>query len=425
VSVIESNADELFIPASTIKAITGFSVLDILGPNYKFKTPIQYSGEILADGNLTGDLIITGGGDPSLGSLKHTKLKRLQDLFDQIVRRVQKAGINCIDGDLIIDASYFGNDAVPPSWFWEDIGNYYGSGVWSLNIHENYYNLFLNRSQHEGKHVSIDHISPYIPGLIFRSNLKTAGARTGDQAYIYGGPYNYFRDIRGTIPIGKTPFKIKGSIPEPPLFFGQVLGASLEKAGIHFRSLKVQYEKQTNEERHLISKMISPDLGAMVQTLLFESNNLYAEALLKKIGDGDRDRGIQVIQENAGARIKGAWNQEDGSGLSILNKISPNQMNGFFYDQTKKHSVAYLTEYLPQAGKDGTVKSMLKHNKSKGHVWLKSGSMKDVLGYAGVIETKQGQQLALTIFINGDIKSTSKWRSKIEDLMDYIYLQTK
>lgn len=424
--LLENKSDGLFIPGSTLKVITGFSVLDILGEDFKFKTPIQYTGEILEDGNLTGDLIISGSGDPTLGSVKNTKLKRLQDLFDLIALRVKKAGITCIDGDLIIDASEYGSDAVPASWFWEDIGNYYGAGAWSLNIHENYYSVYLKRSLQEGVKVNVDHLSPYIPGLYLRSNLTTAAANSGDQAYIFGGPYNYFKDIRGTIPIGENNFRIKGAMPEPPRFFGQALAAAMEMEGISFRNLKVEYEKRATGKRITISNMVSPSLGQIVKTLHFDSNNLYAEALLKKIGAGDRERGVETIQKIvAGGNKNFYWKQVDGSGLSVLNKISPSHLSTFLYFQTSKHGVDYMTKYLPRAGKEGTVRYLLKNHKSKGHVWLKSGSMKDVQCYTGIIEAKHGQHYALTILVNGDIKSERILRTHIESFMESIYLQDK
>ncbi len=65
--VFEFNAEKLFTPASVLKVVTSAAALEILGPDYRFATRIGYTGKI-ENSVLKGDLIVWGGGDPSLGS---------------------------------------------------------------------------------------------------------------------------------------------------------------------------------------------------------------------------------------------------------------------------------------------------------------------------------------------------------------------
>src|SRR6476469_5623686 len=52
-------------PASVMKLVTTFAGLEMLGPAYRWKTE-AYLGGPLVDGELRGDLILKGYGDPKI-----------------------------------------------------------------------------------------------------------------------------------------------------------------------------------------------------------------------------------------------------------------------------------------------------------------------------------------------------------------------
>ena len=83
-------------PGSTIKLLTTLVALDILGPTYNWQTNVFAIGDI-ENGRLTGDLLLEGRGDPFL----------VTERVWQLLRRVRQAGIVTIDGDLLLDDSYF------------------------------------------------------------------------------------------------------------------------------------------------------------------------------------------------------------------------------------------------------------------------------------------------------------------------------
>ena len=83
-------------PASTMKLLTTLVGLDTLGRNYRWTTDIFALGEV-EDGRLDGDLLIRGGGDPFL----------VTERVWQMLRLVRQAGIHEIDGNLLLDDSYF------------------------------------------------------------------------------------------------------------------------------------------------------------------------------------------------------------------------------------------------------------------------------------------------------------------------------
>ena len=78
-ALFEMNAGKLMIPASVMKIITSATALEMLGADYRFQTKIGFAGELLKTNELKGDLVISGGGDPTLGSEYFNQLESCRD----------------------------------------------------------------------------------------------------------------------------------------------------------------------------------------------------------------------------------------------------------------------------------------------------------------------------------------------------------
>lgn len=104
--LINHQADIPRTPASTMKLVPSFIALDTLGADFVWHTRVYHSGIIIGD-RLHGDLIIQGSGDPKM---THERLQ-------QLLYRVQAAGIRHIDGDIIIDSAVFSHVSKDPAAF--------------------------------------------------------------------------------------------------------------------------------------------------------------------------------------------------------------------------------------------------------------------------------------------------------------------
>ena len=187
------------IPASTYKLVTTLSALDILGRDFIFETKVSYRGQI-TDGELIGDIIFSGSGDPSLGATRYSG----DDSYEQVLRDVSSyiktAGIKKIKERVMVDQSHFDRIWVHPSWAWDDLTNYFAGGAAAFNIHENLFFLDFNRSPTSDQPTTISRVSPDMPDLDWTNRVKTGPPGSGDNAYIYGDPYDTKRWIEGTIP---------------------------------------------------------------------------------------------------------------------------------------------------------------------------------------------------------------------------------
>ena len=135
-TITEFDAEKSLIPASVMKLITSGVALELLGPQYTFRTIIGYTGSLnKRTGRLSGNIIVRGGGDPALGSGYFEDHYR--DFIDSCISQIKRTGIRRVDGMVITDDSYYDFLPVPAKWQWEDLGNYYGAGVYGLSVFDN------------------------------------------------------------------------------------------------------------------------------------------------------------------------------------------------------------------------------------------------------------------------------------------------
>jgi len=419
---------KVLVPASSLKLLTTLTGLHVLGSDFTFETELYYSGTIREDGTLDGDIILKGGGDPTLGSKKFENNLSFNALLSSIAQAIISSGINCINGNLVMDESAYDSYPIAPSWQWNDLGNYYASGAWGININENQYYIHFNNKTKIGARPKIKNIFPHVPKLDLSNEITIDSAGTGDQAYIFGGPYNYYKRIVGTIPQGSGTFSIKGSLPDPPSFMAYHLKKRLEKENISVLSSEIVFKPYKKKAKQSIKKYSSPTLDLIVTKANEESNNLYTESILKMIGlkkrsQGSGQNGINILMKYL---MKYGVSKDqvilrDGSGLSARNNISSYAIAKFLAGVTTDIPREELLQYLPKAGYTGTVRSMLSRSSAKGHVWLKSGSMEAVQSYSGYIQTASGKWVSVSVIVNGFSAESSLIRSRLQKIIEDIY----
>lgn len=423
-AVFEFNPQKSLIPASILKLVTSSAALELLGPEYRFKTTIGYTGTLnKSTGRLSGDIVIKGGGDPSLGSAYFPG--QYGDFPDDWITTIINLGIKKVDGRVITDDSYYDYQPVPAKWLWEDPGNYYGAGVYGLSVFDNTYKIHF-RTSSEG---SVPLITKIVPKDCTNeiSNMLVASGTT-DRGYVFASPYGSYAWIAGSIPVSRQDFILKASIPDPPLLIAKIVDSKLDSAGIIISGIPTttRIEKQSIvNELTIISEILSPPLSEIIEVLNHESVNLYAETLLKEMGKVFKDKGstaagIEVINQfliDSGTDKNGMF-MEDGSGLSPLNAISSRGLvNLLLYMRNKGRHFKEFYSSLPDAGKEGTLKSNFRDPVFNSSLTAKSGSMTRVRSYAGFIKAGSGKEMAFCIIINNYTGTSQKIISGVESIL--------
>ena len=428
-TVTEYNKGLSLIPASVMKLITSGVALEMLGPQHIFTTAIGYTGILnKRNGRLSGNIVIKGGGDPALGSGYFTD--HYSDFTDSWVSAIKAMGIRKVEGNVISDDSYFDFMPVPAKWQWEDLGNYYGAGVYGLSVFDNTVEIHLNTSA-ENKTPVITALNPSGYRFDFINQLLSSG--NTDEGNVFAPPYSKKGLLSGSVPAGEEDFILKASMTDPPLFLAQVLSEKLEAAGITVRdkpsTFRLEETKMTGKVE-TISEVVSPALSEIIEVLNHESVNLYAETLLKELGkrfrnEGSTASGLDVVSEflqNAGIPAEGMY-IEDGSGLSPRDAINSEDLTNFL--SYMKNRGKYFPEYfnsLPEAGKEGTLKSYFRDPAFESRMRAKSGSMGRVRCYAGYLRTNSERNIVFCILINNYSGPSRKVISGIEDIIRDVIL---
>ncbi|MEC5395599.1 D-alanyl-D-alanine carboxypeptidase/D-alanyl-D-alanine endopeptidase [Bergeyella sp. RCAD1439] len=372
--------------ASTQKIFTAAAALETLGSHYQWTTSVAYIGN-LCSGVLKGDLILTSDGDPTLGSWRYQGYEA-ENFKQKLTKALKETGLNKIEGRLIIDDTFFDFQTIPGGWPWNDLGNYYGAGVWGVNWRENQFDLSTNGS-------SLEKTSPELPNVKWVSEVAVGG--NSDQSIIYTAPHSDFALINGTLPEKKM--TVSGAMPNPPLTLGQEIMEELRSQSIEITGgvttasqLKISGEPlKTPATAKTFFTHNSPPLEQVVYWFLSKSVNLYGETLIKTMAKKKLDRsdfktGIGVLKQFWTTKGLDPYqvNFADGSGLSPQNYVSA------------KAEVQALLYIRKQPWFETFYQGLPTLNGMK----MKSGTMKNTKSFAGYHTSKSGQKYVYAILLN-------------------------
>lgn len=409
------NTHKSLTPASTLKIVTTEVALATLGADFTFETQLAYDGSIDANGILNGNLYIIGGGDPTLGNMREGWKNTSGSVLLLWSKAIEAQGIRSVNGYIIGDGSFFEDETVSPKWIFEDLGNYYGAGANGLNYHENYCSLVF-KSGASGRPTTLVETIPPVADLRYVNRVKAGASGSGDNAYVFGVPYNDTYFVRGTIPPNHSKFMIKGALPDPAYFCAQELVRKLKDIGIDSKGAssfkKMEFDQQIIKtgRKTTFHTLESLPLKDIVYWTNKRSINLFAECLLRMIGKrkygvGSRENGIKAIEgylknhniDNTGFSI------HDGSGLSPVNLVTPTQISELLCVAPQEQTYWSFKSSLSVAGDpadDGFLKSFLTGTAAAKNLRAKSGYMSGVRSYAGYVNSKTQGQLSFCLLLN-------------------------
>ncbi len=392
--IYEYNGNVGLSTASTQKIFTAATALEALGKNYQYTTTISHSGSI-SSGNLSGNLFISSNGDPTLGSWRYDGYKP-ENFKLKLIEAIKSKGISKISGDLVLDDSYFDFQKTPGGWPWDDMGNYYGAGVWGLNWRENQFDINMNGS-------SVKNLNVDLPNVKWVNETKTSGS--SDQSLVFTAPHSDVAYIRGTLPA--KAITVSGATPNPPLTLGNEILSWLKENNISFSGKVISTSQQLINgseiskapKSNILLEYKSPTSDKIVYWFLRKSVNMYGETLVKTMGKekkgvGSFDAGIDYMKDFWKSKgINGSMiNFADGSGLSPQNYVSARaEVQALLY--AKKQ--AWFKEFFDGFPTQGNGMKM------------KSGTMKDTKSFAGyegnyvfsiIINNYQGSNVSDTLY---------------------------
>ncbi len=420
-NVYSYEAQKSLVPASVSKILTTAVGFENLGPSFRFKTTLKYTGKIDNNGVLHGDIIIVGGGDPVLGSYRY-KQTTPDSVFAAWHRAIRALGIKSIDGRVCYDASIFDDRAHNDSWQWGDIGNYYGCGATGLNFHENMFFAYFNAGAKPGSAAALDHTAPAGLRIHSQNNVTTGPANSGDNVTIYGDAASSIRLYEGTVPLGKRNFSVRGAMPNPPESCASLFTAYLKSKGTNVSGSPARNLRHADGKE--IIDYLSNTYYVIAQYTNLTSNNLYAESILKYLGykqykKGSSENGIKAIMSycsEAGIGTDGVM-IFDGCGLSRQNRVTCDFVCRFLKHVAQSRIYSDFSKSLAKVGESGTAKNLLPKLPANIAMKIKSGTMDGVKSYAGYITNSKGDLLCFSIIANNFTCPASQVQPHLEKIM--------
>lgn len=393
------NARVAMNPASTMKLLTTYAALDLLGPAYVWKTEAFATGP-LNDGVLAGDLHLKGGGDPKL----------TYDQFERLLRQIRARGIREIRGDLVLDRSAFAIGTAEPGRFDAQPMRPYNVAPDALLV--NFKAVTLQLIPDPATRTLSVGIEPAPANLDLISQITLGnGNGCGDwkerlraDAFSHGPTTRLV--LTGVFPQGCGEQRWNIAVQEHPQFvlgvFRQLwteLGGSLA-GGVR--------DGTAPAEGRPVGVLPSPTLGEVVRDINKFSNNVMARQLFLTLGMEAGRRPART--EDADAAIR-SWLDarslavpelvlENGSGLSRRERISAEGLGRLLQAAWRSPVMPELMASLPVTATDGTMKKRLKQNGVAGQAHIKTGSLDGVRSIAGYVLDRTGRRWIVVFFVN-------------------------
>ena len=410
------DGDRLFTPASNMKIFTTAVALEVLGADYRWRTSVYSARQMDANGVVDGDLTLYGRGAPDFDS-------KAKDGLPALVDQLYERGLRRVRGSVIGDESYFRAERYAVGWQWNDLQWYYGAAPSALTIDENSVEVTIGPAKNGGSAASVV-VNPDDKYLRL-TNTTTTGERDAITSIgIQRGLSNNDLQVWGEFPASGRSFSAFLSVHDPALHAATTFKRLLTARGIQVdgdarsRDFRVaeadRFDPQTAVE---LANTESAPLSEIVRVTNKESNNLFAELLLRTLGrergsfapDPDPRRNATRGDDVAGTAVVKKWLSDhgvavrdlaihDGSGLSRLDLITPESAVRLLIAIANSPSATVFRNSLPVAGRDGTLKGRLQT--LAGRVSAKTGYLTYTHALSGYITVDGGEELAFSVICN-------------------------
>jgi D-alanyl-D-alanine carboxypeptidase/D-alanyl-D-alanine-endopeptidase (penicillin-binding protein 4) len=397
-------------PASTMKLVTTYSALHLLGPAFTFRTEVMSEAPLIGE-VLRGDLYVRGGGDPKLV---------IENLW-LLVSRLRGFGIREIRGDLVLDKTFFEPIEHDPAQFDGEEGRAYNVGPDPLLV--NFKSIAITLVPDPVAKVARVVVVPEVIGLKAPRTVPAIEGGCGDwrgrlQADI-SDPMNI--RMRGVYPLACGERAIYIGALGHTNYFAAVFRALWEREGGTWNG-RVR-EAAVPASARLVAALESPPLAMLIRDINKFSNNVMTQQLFLTMGaasgePGNPARGGAAVRNLLSARgidVPGLV-LENGCGLSRVERITAGSLAAVLGDAWKSQWMPELMSSLPISGVDGTMKA---RNVPPGAAHMKTGLLEDTRAVAGYVLAASGRRYAVVAIINHP--NAGRGTSAHDALIDWVY----
>lgn len=363
------------------------------------------------------------------------RARRILAPLDLLAEQIEQSGIRSVDGGVIGDDTWFPDEPYAQGWAWNDIQWSYGAPVSALTFNDNADELNIDQISAGSDRTRVT----WVPDVDYFTLDNSTKSAAGEEARpgLERRPGIAMVRAWGTIPAKGLHASL--AVGDPAEFTADAFKLALLNRGIKVsgepesRHRYLDTGSDITEEREkplklvpVQSRSVSGDpagrrvLAAHISVPVAEditiinktSQNLHAELLLRLLGktcasEGSFEQGTRVLRQflvNAGVDDH-QFLLYDGSGMSPLDKITPQAFTRLLSYASRQPWGANWRETFPVAGVDGTLDNRFKKSPLKGKLEAKSGTLpgtlNEVSALSGYLTTATGRDVTFSILVNG------------------------
>jgi D-alanyl-D-alanine carboxypeptidase/D-alanyl-D-alanine-endopeptidase (penicillin-binding protein 4) len=396
--MVSFNSDVPRNPASTMKVLTTYAALEILGPAYSWQTRAYATGPI-EGGTLKGDLVLVGGGDPFMTA----------DRWWSFASGLRQTGISRVAGNVVIDNSYFAPQGEDRSLF--DNRPYRTYNVLPDALLVNFQTVALNMVPDAASGTVRASVNPWPANLTVDNHIRLSrgACRRGSGTVVIGmpdGPNGRQINLSGQYASGCGQLSVNRAVMRAPEFaYGTFRAFWQQAGGVIDGDLRVG---TVPGDARLLYTHESLTLAEVIRLVNKFSSNVMARQLFltlaaEKVGvPATAAGGQQVLKEFlAGKNISiPGLVVENGSGLSRNSRITA---VGLAEILEAAHRSQYMPEFaasLPLSATDGTLRKRFQAPEMQGRLRMKTGSLEDVSALAGFVNSASGRTFVAVVILN-------------------------
>ncbi len=413
------NDDQPRNPGSTIKLLTTLAALDILGPTYTWQTNVYAVGDI-ENGQLQGDLLLEGRGDPFL----------VTERVWQLLRRIRQAGIRQIDGKILIDDSYFDVTDNDPAAFDRQPLRAYNVSPNALMMNFKVVRYWFEPDpSRNAVRVSLD---PELGNLEIDNRLSLVeGACRGYQrgiAITANGPMDKVT-FSGRFPSACKSYRMdRTALSHNAFAYGLFASLWRESGG----EISGGWENAAAPEGvEPLIEFRSLPLADVITRINKYSNNVMARHLLftmsaEVLGEpGTEAGGRKVVGDwlKANALEFSSLALDNGAGLSRDARIAARDLGRMLEFAWHQPYMPEFVSSMSLSGLDGTLSHRFRRSPVIGNAHLKTGSLDHVTAIAGYLQSRSGRRFSVVAMQNHTDVHRGTGEEVQEALLRWLYEQ--
>jgi len=424
--------EKAMIPASNLKLLTTGAALLTLGGDFNFETRMIHSGD---------RVVIVGSGDPALGDpdLLTAMQMSIEAFIDLWVDDVVASGITEFS-EVIVDDRVFDREFVHPTWEADDLLYPYGAQVSGFNYFGNCLWFYAWPARQAGQAPTF-RVEPDVSSFVRVTNnaMTSSDPKTTNQIYMMRQPNSNDFAMRGTIRRSQAvPMKI--TVNDPPALYGRMFAQRLRQRGIKIGASRTA---GADDPMPFVGSALGRPIRTPISTIITrcnqDSNNLYAESLLKRFGHdvtdqpGSWSNGAAVVRlllsKYLGPNSATQVHMTDGSGLSRENRVTAGLLASWLVLLGKDPQTSDLYIHsMAQAGETGTLRKRFGSRNLDSEVRAKSGYISGVSCLSGYVISPANRKVAFSILVNnlkqGEVSVAKKLHEDIVAIIDNYLVAT-